>query len=101
MSAAFVYTRIVRFAVTLVAVVAAAAHIAADDGVRSVSGVLHVSATVVSSCRVATSQGRVDVLCAHSALGPVRVNGKTRSASDPRPIPPHAPPSGSLITIDF
>lgn len=96
------YTRIVRFRVVLFAgVVAAAAHLAAADGVRSASAVLHVSATVVSSCRVATAQGQVDLRCAHGALGPVRVDGETRSASDPQPTPSHTPPSGSLVTIDF
>ena len=68
----------------------------------SSSAPLVVSATVVSSCAVATTSGRVIYRCTGSAVGPVRVSGQDVRTPDARPAAPvHTSVAGPLVTIDF
>jgi cytochrome c biogenesis protein CcdA len=88
--------------VVSLAVVLTASLSAAAESERSASAALGVSATVLSSCSIATTLGLVALHCAHGALGSVRVNGSNRPTPDPQETAlSHMSVTGSLVTVDF
>ncbi len=74
----------------------------ADGRDQSASAPLLVSATVVSSCAVATANGQVAFHCAKGARGPVRVGEGvvTVAVAAETHIVRHTTAAG-LVTIDF
>ncbi len=68
----------------------------------SASASLMVSATVVSSCAVATTPAGAIYRCTGAAVGLVRVSGRDVRPPDVRPAGAvHTAVTGSLVTIDF
>ena len=97
-----------RFAPLLSVLVVAALAIAApglradDGGERSASAHLVVSATVVSSCSVASANGQVTLRCARGGADNVRVGNRiVTSAESHNAAVARTTTTGTLITIDF
>jgi hypothetical protein len=80
---------------------AVAAH-AADGRGNSTTTTLQVAATVVSTCAIDTSSGRIDYRCARGVGRPVRAGNDTAPVSVPsRPPATRSTSAPGLVTIDF
>jgi hypothetical protein len=80
---------------------AVAAH-AADRRGDSTSATLRVSTTVVSTCVIDTSSGRIDYRCARGVARPVRASNDTVPVSVAgRPPAARSTSAAGLITLDF
>lgn len=75
---------------------------AADERGQSASAPLFVSATVVSSCAVATGQGQVAFKCTRGALSAATESNPTVPATmQAVASPARTTVTASLVTIDF
>ena len=68
----------------------------------SASARLVVSATVVSTCSIASTNGQVTLRCARGATGVVRVDNRIAPGAEPRDtVLARTTAAGTLVTIDF